>query len=224
MEEPTPQTTCKVCKEEILKGAKKCNHCNSFQDYRRYINFSTTILSLLVALSTVLSFGVPYFLEAIEEPSSDVKAHLIAQNFRTNEIDIYCANEGKRPGLIHGATIEFEFDNKNYYITLRRKFAKVDNVDILKKEDKRERDLYELYPFKTVLLRYESITGFPINKDNFQDKFSSEFDKSEIKNISLKLATTDFKGKPTRKIVVSEEQSIDSLLFEYLRKLPILIK
>ncbi|MEH0154504.1 hypothetical protein V6R21_10195 [Limibacter armeniacum] len=216
---------CKICKEEIKQGAKKCNHCDSFQDYRRYVNTSTTFLSLMVALVTILSFGIPYVLKTLENPDSDIKMHLIGHNPLTNEIDIYCVNEGDRPGLVHGANFEFDCDDKTYFITLRREFAKVDNKDIAKKEKEKERDLYELYPFKTVLIRYQpSIHTPPLNKNNLKEKFTYEdHKKNKIKNISLNVITTSFKGERLSKEVINDSQNIDSLLFSVLKELPKLI-
>jgi hypothetical protein len=46
---------CKVCGEEIRESARKCNHCDSYQDWRLNIGFSNTVLSLLVALCSVLT-------------------------------------------------------------------------------------------------------------------------------------------------------------------------
>jgi hypothetical protein len=50
---------CAVCAEPIRKEAVKCKHCGSYQSWRGRINFSSTVLSLLVALIAVIGATAP---------------------------------------------------------------------------------------------------------------------------------------------------------------------
>lgn len=56
-----PETLCRVCKKAIPAQARKCTECNSFQDWRRILSFSTEILALLIALFSVLGIAIPEF-------------------------------------------------------------------------------------------------------------------------------------------------------------------
>jgi hypothetical protein len=63
---------CVVCQEPIKLHASKCIHCGSYQDWRSNISFSlsTSVLSLLVALITVLTAAVPVLKEALTPKNS----------------------------------------------------------------------------------------------------------------------------------------------------------
>jgi hypothetical protein len=61
---------CALCGMEIPLGALKCSHCDSFQDWRKHLPFSSTVLSLLVALLSVLTVAAPA-LEKLFAPSDE---------------------------------------------------------------------------------------------------------------------------------------------------------
>lgn len=46
---------CIQCASEIPKGANKCLKCGSFQNFRRFFEFSNNVLALLIALVSVIS-------------------------------------------------------------------------------------------------------------------------------------------------------------------------
>lgn len=50
---------CKTCGEDIKSSAKKCIHCNSFQDLRRYLPISNTMIALIIALISVVAAVSP---------------------------------------------------------------------------------------------------------------------------------------------------------------------
>jgi len=59
-QEPAPtMKQCSTCAEPIRVEAKKCIHCGSYQSWRGRINFSATVLSLLVALIAVIGTTAP---------------------------------------------------------------------------------------------------------------------------------------------------------------------
>jgi hypothetical protein len=63
---------CKVCGEAIKKVARICIHCNNYQDWRAEVNVSSTVLALLVALASVLSWAVPVITTALTPKNSDL--------------------------------------------------------------------------------------------------------------------------------------------------------
>jgi hypothetical protein len=70
-------TPCRVCRKSIPVGALKCTECDSFQDWRRHLNLSSTVLSLLVALISVSTVAFPIFQKALHKPRSDVRVALV---------------------------------------------------------------------------------------------------------------------------------------------------
>lgn len=52
-------TRCRYCRNIIEEGAALCHHCGSYQDWKRFVNFSNTFLSLLIALLSVSALTIP---------------------------------------------------------------------------------------------------------------------------------------------------------------------
>lgn len=52
---------CRVCKKTMPAEGRKCTECNSFQDGRRFLSFSTEILALLIALFSLCGIAIPEF-------------------------------------------------------------------------------------------------------------------------------------------------------------------
>ena len=94
---------CKVCLEPIHKGAIKCIHCDSFQNWRRFLNIGSGILSLLVALIAVLTVAVPIFKSTLTTKKPDVHFSLIKCESKT--IHIMCSNLGNRSGILKEAKL-----------------------------------------------------------------------------------------------------------------------
>lgn len=59
----TKLVPCRMCSTNIPDSAQKCVHCKSFQNWRRHLNFSSTVLSLLIALISVTATVGPNFIE-----------------------------------------------------------------------------------------------------------------------------------------------------------------
>ena len=50
---------CRMCYALMPISARKCTVCQSYQDWQRYLSGSSVVLSLLVALVSVLTFALP---------------------------------------------------------------------------------------------------------------------------------------------------------------------
>jgi hypothetical protein len=94
-----------LCGQEIAESAIKCPHCSGYQGKWFFLNLSTPVLSLLVALVSVLSFSAPLLLNAFAIPKSDVR--VVFQYFRDGTAYFVATNPGTRPGSIG----EVYFDN-----------------------------------------------------------------------------------------------------------------
>jgi hypothetical protein len=105
-----PQTEltkgCYLCSQPIPLAARKCTHCDSFQDWRRHLAFSSTILALLVALISVLTVAVPILNDALTALNSDITIiyHDVSINSgetnATPYLKIFLSNGGARGGAI----------------------------------------------------------------------------------------------------------------------------
>jgi hypothetical protein len=90
--------TCKVCGESIKKAARVCIHCKNYQDWRAELNISSTVLSLLVALGSVLTVAVPVIISALTPKNSDFIFSFQGSN--SAFIEILATNKGIRPGTV----------------------------------------------------------------------------------------------------------------------------
>ena len=93
----TSYQKCLVCKEDILKDAKKCNKCESYQDWRRFFQFNIVVLSLLVALFSVITTSVPV-IKSIILPEADVRFSFL--HFNRGNIIVVATNTGRRPAVL----------------------------------------------------------------------------------------------------------------------------
>lgn len=95
----TPVTKpCKVCGEGIKLSAKKCVHCDSYQDWRSGLGPSTSVLSLLVALVAVLTAAVPVIHDGLTAKNSALI--LSYQAVDQGHITLLVTNQGVRPGSV----------------------------------------------------------------------------------------------------------------------------
>lgn len=70
----TPRKTklCKICGEEIKISVVKCIHCNGYQNWRSRIDFSSNVLSLLVALIAVATAAIPVARKELQVENSNL--------------------------------------------------------------------------------------------------------------------------------------------------------
>ncbi|RUW58360.1 hypothetical protein [Mesorhizobium sp. M7A.F.Ca.US.008.03.1.1] len=100
-------THCQQCRLSIPEGAQVCTHCQSYQDWRRWFAVSSTVLALLTALISVLSFAVPSFITLLHKPHSDMSAPMISLEGTT--IRLLVVNNGDAPGVFVRADTESEY-------------------------------------------------------------------------------------------------------------------
>lgn len=93
-----PQGRCTTCLEPIKPGAKKCLRCDSYQDWRRHLSISSSVLALLVALVSVLTFAIPVFKSATTPKDSSIQVSL--QRIVDDDIYLLATNSGIRSGSI----------------------------------------------------------------------------------------------------------------------------
>ena len=94
----TDQKTCSLCAERIPTAAIKCRHCDGYQGRWFFLNLSAPILSLLVALVSVLSLALPTLIAAVRYPRSDVRVAF--QYFEDGTAYFVASNGGTRAGSV----------------------------------------------------------------------------------------------------------------------------
>ena len=95
---PNKTSRCYLCQEPIYPTAKMCNACHSYQDWRRFFSFSSVILSLLIALISVVSAVGPGIVGMLFPPRS----HLVVAScdYTKDGIAVLVQNDGSRLGEI----------------------------------------------------------------------------------------------------------------------------
>jgi hypothetical protein len=104
------EVRCIECREIINEQARVCLKCKSPQDWRRHLSFSSTVLSLLVALVSVSSLAIPAIVSALTPNRSHIRVavvrwrnHASVQNYledRKFDFQLYVSNVGSRRGAI----------------------------------------------------------------------------------------------------------------------------
>lgn len=94
---------CKVCGEAIQPSATKCTHCDSYQNWYSNVGISTAVLSLLVALISVVSTSAPVIKDLITPKDSELTVSI--QGMNAQNISIMVSNLGVRAGSIRGGKI-----------------------------------------------------------------------------------------------------------------------
>lgn len=100
---PPPQPEkipCQVCREPIRPGARKCIHCDSYQDWRRILGSGgriVLVLSLLSTLIAVASALLPPLLDALH-PESDLE--VVRWDPAERGMTVAVLNSGNRSGLL----------------------------------------------------------------------------------------------------------------------------
>lgn len=112
------EATCKVCKQKIIEKAIKCIHCDSFQDWRRYLSISNTSLALLAALFSAISVSISSIASVITPRNHTIYATFNSlgggvEGQKEKRLAFYIWNEGKEPGGIHEVSLTYNLKNGN---------------------------------------------------------------------------------------------------------------
>src|SRR5262245_23182995 len=94
-----PQQLCRACKSPMPAGANKCTECSSLQDWRRYLDSSGIVLSLLVALTSLLTFAIPVWKETLVAKVAKPNAALIEVD-DSGLATIAVTNGGNAPAVL----------------------------------------------------------------------------------------------------------------------------
>ena len=95
---PAAQKLCRVCKKAMPAEGWKCTECSSFQDWRRFLSFSTEILALLIALFSVLGIALPEFTKWLNR-HSHTQVRIIGAS--EQDLLVVLINTGREPSTAY---------------------------------------------------------------------------------------------------------------------------
>jgi hypothetical protein len=90
---------CRACWHPMPKPANKCTGCGSVQDWQRYLNFSGTVLGLLVALISVLTFAIPIWTRVIV-PKAPRPSAVLVEVDKGGRSTFAVSNAGTAPAAV----------------------------------------------------------------------------------------------------------------------------
>jgi hypothetical protein len=100
---------CRDCKSPMPADANKCVPCGAFQGASRYLTFSNSVLSLLVALVSVAAFAIPAISNALRPAAVDQPSatFIVAEN---GAVTIQAANNGDATAVLKSADLVFDLN------------------------------------------------------------------------------------------------------------------
>lgn len=93
-----PQRRCSTCCSDIHSAAKKCTACGSYQDWRRHLQISSSVLALLVALVSVIALSLPMIDRMITPEES--KTVLSYHGTSGDKFYFVASNSGNKSGVV----------------------------------------------------------------------------------------------------------------------------
>jgi hypothetical protein len=102
---PEGTKRCLACAEPINVASRRCIHCGADQNpLRQRLGFSTSFLSMSVALVSVLGVVVPLLIQSATPDNS----HLIfsLQHATDTELFVIVSNQGREPGTVALAILQ----------------------------------------------------------------------------------------------------------------------
>jgi hypothetical protein len=162
-----------ICGEPINLAARKCIHCDSLQNaVQQRLGFSTNLLSLSVALVSVLGVVVPILIESATRDDSWLVFSL--QHVTDTELFVIATNQGKEPGTVATASLRLK-DGKSVQLRSSER-SPVEVVD----------------PKKSILLRFHKFI-----LDGRRVPPEVPFDAPADQVCTLSLDTTSFQANRT---------------------------
>lgn len=111
VEYPTGTKPCRVCAEPIRTEAKKCTKCQSYQNWLfSTFGLSSTILSLIIALFSVLTVAVPVITEQLTPKNSNLV--FAYQSADRDVLTMLVSNQGTRPGSVREGWVSVNFTQR----------------------------------------------------------------------------------------------------------------
>lgn len=163
---------CIVCAKPMPMAGTKCTECDSFQNWRRHLHFSSNILALLVALISVISLSIPILKDAFTTDNS--KLSIQFQSFNKHGAVFMVSNTGKKAGGIESAflLLPFEYASNIYLKSLSKSpDAKISDEKYARKFISGRHDILNIaigannssaYAYKLAIYRFNKGVMLPV--------------------------------------------------------------
>lgn len=109
--------SCNTCGLDIPLGASYCTHCDTFQSWRRHLQFGQVTLPMLVALVAVLGTSIPAVSHWFTVHNSRLASSALRSS--SNNIELTVANLGDRPGVADEVVFQLAWleDPENFLLS-----------------------------------------------------------------------------------------------------------
>jgi hypothetical protein len=177
---------CTTCKEIINTDAAKCIHCGSFQNWRRHLDFGSSILSMMIAFISVVTVFITVVANSTMENNSNINASIInwqrsfitdGQIYQVLNVEIFVTNTGQRPGAVK--TVAIRGDGEKQFQYMRSELVE-SSSEYLHEGVKSQ----IVEPGKTLLLKKHLKASLTV--DEFEKKY---------KNSDLRVQIVNFNGR-----------------------------
>lgn len=108
---PDSKKHCRICDELISLHAKKCIHCGSYQNWRRFLAVSSAIAFGLSLFATSVAVW-PVVREAWRRPDSDIRVVSVPR-IQSGHVFLLVTNYGKKPGTLDIVTLNLPIEGPN---------------------------------------------------------------------------------------------------------------
>lgn len=96
---------CRYCAKPIPLSATYCTECEQFQNWRRFLTFSTTMIALVTALISVVATTAPTLMRYLQPAYTKLTIAPLSNVGR--ELVFLVSNEGTRPGGIGSTSLMY---------------------------------------------------------------------------------------------------------------------
>lgn len=186
MDNSTDQSLeCITCREKVHKGAIKCTHCGSFQNWRRHLGLSSSFLSLVLAIISVLTVFITVVSDSTTKKDSDIDASIInwqrtyfSDSSRLSQVlivETFVTNSGKKPAAIKAFSIKGAGEEQFHYLTS----GPLEQTD---RYSHKETKAQIVEPGKTLLLKNHLKTLLDVQA--FEERYSNSVLQLEVVHFS----------------------------------------
>ena len=138
-EEPTGKSKCRTCKGELNPGAAYCLHCKCYQNWRRHLNLSSSVLALIVALVSVVSATAPGIINSLRHQYSRVDLSVL--DCKHNQFVLLAVNQGNRRAVVASVALSVSMEGHGADGFASQPIALCEGDRVLLADDVRELNL-----------------------------------------------------------------------------------
>ncbi|MDP9050956.1 MAG: hypothetical protein M3O31_09600 [Acidobacteriota bacterium] len=193
----------------MLKGARKCTKCDSYQDWRRHLTFSTALLALFISFFASITAAYPLIRDAWRKPDSDLRVDS-APVFQNGHVFVLITNAGRKPGVVDLVTVKLKIKNPSnvIYLHLIRPLQNPD-VGLIPADRSSQLDFSGLFPAT-------KLAGSAWDPSSLTwDQLMEEERELNAGSCELSVRVTSFKGVESEKQIFPDCWHFQQLLRDY---------